>query len=320
LLDEAWRLARNSHGYGLTVHTPGMFVVDGKRGRFRAVSITGAQCELDCEHCKGALLKSMPHVPTPGTLMAFGKRAAARADHGLLITGGCDSAGRLPWREFLPVIRSLKESTSLLITVHAGQTDAETARALKDAGVDQALVDVIGDDDTARHVYHLPEGVKTIRRTLDALAAADLAISPHIVFGLHYGVEKGEKAALEILKDYPLKKYVVVALTPSSGTPMAAVSPPAAEDVAAFIARARLQLPHLEASLGCARPRGAYRRRLDVLAVRAGVNSLALPADSALDEATTRGLRITRMETCCSLSAAGNCCDNSLSDVSSALP
>ena len=301
LLDSAWSESRFHHGNCLTAHIPGMFVVNGRRGKYRAVSITGDKCDLGCEHCKGSLLKTMPAAATPEMLLRLGRQASERGDRGILVTGGCDSDGRLPWKEFVAAISTLKAETDLAISVHTGQIDRETAHVLKESGVDQALVDIIGDDATAREVYHLSEGTSAIRRTMESLALAGLEIIPHVVFGIHYGREKGESAALEMLADFPLRKYVVVVIMPARGTPMAAVQPPSPERVVAFLARARLKLPELEASLGCARPRGFYRRDLDVLAVRAGINSLALPSEPALEEARQRGLNIIYRETCCSL-------------------
>lgn len=301
LLDQAWNLSRLHHGYTLSVHIPGMFVVNGRRGRYRAVSITGGGCDLDCEHCKGSLLKTMPYALTPESLVERGREAFERGDHGILVSGGCDGMGRLPWKEFIPAIKRIKAETSLVVTVHAGQVDPATARALKEAGVDQALVDVIGDDTTARDVYHLDNGVATIAGTLESLSMAGLEIVPHILFGLHFGQRKGEDQALRMLKDSDIKKYVLVVIMPAAGTPMAGIEPPAPLEVALFLAGARLALPSLEASLGCARPRGKYRRELDVLAVSAGVNSLALPSDQGLREAERRKLRILYSETCCSL-------------------
>jgi lipoyl synthase len=301
LLDMAWNVSRSRHGNELTVYTPGMFVVDGRRGKYRALSITGDKCDLGCEHCKGSLLKTMPAADTPEMLLRLGREAAERGDRGILVTGGCDSNGRLPWKEFVATISTLKAETNLAISVHTGQLDHEAASALRESGVDQVLVDVIGDDATAKEVYHLAEGTSAIRRTMEALASAGLEIIPHIVFGIHYGRERGETEALEMLREFPLKKYVVVVIMPARGTPMADVQPPSPESVAGFLARARLELPEPEASLGCARPRGFYRRDLDILAVQAGINSLALPSEQALEEARRRGLNIMYRETCCSL-------------------
>jgi lipoyl synthase len=302
LLESAWDLSRERHGNTLSVHVPGMFVVNGRRGRYHAISITGDECELDCDHCKGSLLRTMAHVRDAEDLVSAGLDAAARGDRGILVTGGCDRNGRLPWDRFTHAIRDLKRRTDLVITVHAGQVDLDTATALRDAGVDQALVDVIGDDATAREVYHLPDGAAAVRRTLDALAATGLEIVPHILVGLYYGRERGERAALGLLGQYPVTRYVVVVIMPAKGTPMAGVEPPAPERVARLLVEARLAYPDLSASLGCARPRGRYRRRLDVLAVRAGINVLAVPSEEALSEAAARGLTITHHETCCSLS------------------
>ncbi len=300
-LRTAWDLSREYHGSVISFHVPGMFVVDGRRGRYRAVSITGARCDLDCGHCKGKLLETMAHAPEPEDLVRIGLEAAQRGDHGMLITGGCDRFGRLPWREFLPAIARLKTETDLILTVHAGQVDRETARSLKSGGVDQALVDVMGDDETVKRVYRLDEGTAVIRRTLDALADAGVETVPHILFGIYYGEERAECEALEILRNYPLRKYVVVVLMPFLGTPMEGVSAPPPERVAEFLAGARIALPTVKASLGCARPRGRYRRRLDPLAVRAGVNVMALPSDAAVDEARALGLSVEFRETCCSL-------------------
>lgn len=300
-LDSAWDISRAHHGNRLTVHVPGMFMMNGNLGKYQAVSITGDRCDLSCEHCKGSLLKTMPQAPTPDGLLRFGRAAAKRGDYGFLVTGGCDRDGRLPWRDFIPVIKQLKAETGLIITVHAGQVGPDDAAALKNAGVDQALVDLIGDDTTAQEVYHLAEGTRTIRRTMESLATAGLEIVPHVIFGIHYGRERGEHVALEMLKAYPLRKYVVVVLMSAKGTPMERVEPPALETVAAFIARARHELPTLQASLGCARPRGRYRRRLDVLAFRAGINALALPSDELLEEAKARETEVVHRQTCCSL-------------------
>ena len=301
LLELAWSESRARHGWSLTAYLPGMFVVDGRRGKYRAVSITGDKCDLDCGHCKGTLLKSMEHALDPSDLKRLAQAAVARGDHGILVTGGCDQEGRLPWEQFIPTIRELKAQTDLKITVHSGQLDVRTARALKEAGVDQALLDVLGDDNTARDVCHLPHGSASIRRTLDSLNEAGLEVVPHIIFGIHYGRQHGETAALEMLKQYPLNKYVVVVIVPTRGTEMAGIEPPPPEQVASFIALARLEIPGAKASLGCARPRGPYRKKLDVLAVKAGINSIALPSTEALEEAKNKGLEITYEETCCSL-------------------
>jgi len=68
LFELAWAESRARHGSRLTAYLPGMFVVDGRRGKYRAVSITGDKCDLDCGHCKGTLLRSMEHALSPDEL------------------------------------------------------------------------------------------------------------------------------------------------------------------------------------------------------------------------------------------------------------
>jgi lipoyl synthase len=302
----AWQASRERHGNRLVVSVPGMFVVDGRRGKYRAVSITGNQCALNCDHCRGTLLKTMPDAATPERLLELAREAEKRGDLGMLVTGGCDARGGLPWEAFGATIARIKAHTGLRISVHTGILDAPTARLLKASGVDQALIDVIADETTARDVYHLPDAVHGVRRTLDALAACGLETVPHIIYGIHFGTRRGEFEALRMLRDYPLKKFVIVVLMPSGDTAMEQVIPPRVEEVARFLCRAREELPDPEMSLGCARPRGRYRLALDFLAVRAGINGLALPSDWALAEAERLGLEVVYQQTCCSVDPAAS--------------
>jgi uncharacterized radical SAM superfamily protein len=99
---------------------------------------------------------------------------------------------------------------------------------------------------------------------------------------------------------YPAEQVVFVSLMAIPGTPMAGVSSPRAEEVAEIIARARLAMPGVRMSLGCARRRGDSR--LEMLALEAGVNRLALPADETVEHARGLGLTLRYQNTCCSVS------------------
>ncbi len=301
LFVEAWRLSRSIFGNDFTIYQPGMFVINGQRGAYHTVSITGASCELGCDHCGGQLLKNMSPALSPQDLVNFGLKASARGDRGILVSGGCDKQGALPWSSFVKAIDQIKRETDLIVTVHTGQVDFGTARALREAGVDQALIDVIGDDSTAGEIFHLENGTTTIIKSVEALFQAGLEVIPHILYGIHYGREKGEHKALEIISKYPLTKYVIVVFTPMKNTRMFDVTPPDPMSVATFIAEARLKIPNAKSSLGCARPGGKHRKELDLLAITAGVNSLAVGYDYVSEEARKLGLNIIYKYTCCSL-------------------
>lgn len=300
LFRQAWAAAREHHGNEVTFYLPGMIRWGDRRGRYPAVSITGRSCALQCDHCRGRLLEPMIPAGSPEAWREKALRLAGRGVHGILVSGGADAEGRLPWKRFAPSLRRIVRETGIRLTAHAGFPDAEDAGLLKGAGVRQALIDVMGDDETARRVYHLPS-LFTVTRSLDALAGSGPDLAPHIVAGLYHGRIRGEPRALEILRDYAPAVLVVVVLTPLPGTPMASVPSPRPLEVARLIARARILLPDVPLSLGCERPRNREGTALEILALMAGVNRMAVWSEEALLEARRLGLTPRFQETCCSL-------------------
>ena len=298
-LQEARERSWEVFGKKVTFYVPGMIRCDGMTGRYQAVSITGKACALQCEHCGGALLRSMIPAVSPEALVKTCLRLAERGDHGVLVSGGCDGYGRLPWERFLGALREVKDRTHLFLSVHSGLVDRPTARRLKGAGVDQALIDVVGDEDTYRSVCHLPFGTSGIRSSLEALAGAGLEIVPHVVCGLHFGEIRGEMRALQAIARFPVAQLVVVSVMKVRKA-AGRFAQPAAEDIADLIAEARFLMPAVPISLGCARQRG--NRRLERLAIDAGVNRMALPSDEAVGHARSYGLEVRLQATCCSVS------------------
>jgi hypothetical protein len=301
MLEEARRISWNNRGRRITFFLPGMFILNGQTGNYPALSITGPRCDLRCDHCQGKLLESMIPADDPDVLFEKCLALERTGRCGVLISGGCDRDGCLPWEPFLPAIRAVKEKTRLFISVHAGFIRESDAAGLKQAGVDQALVDVIGDDETLQRVYHVPFGVERIVAGLEALQKAGVPIVPHIVCGIDYGRMRGEQKALDIVAPFKVEQVVVLSLMGIPATPVQRVNPPRAEAVAELIALARFKMPETLISLGCARPRGS--RRLEVLAVDAGVNRMALPSDEAVERARSYGLDIRYQKTCCSVPA-----------------
>lgn len=299
MLDEARRISWNNLGRRITFFLPGMFIQNGLSGNYPAVSITGSRCDLMCDHCQGKLLETMIPADDPKALFEKCLALEQKGNCGVLISGGCNRDGCLPWEPFLPAISAIKEKTRLFVSVHAGFIGEKGAAGLKQAGVDQALVDVIGDDETLQRIYHVPFGVERIVASLEALQKADLPIVPHIVCGIDYGRMGGEQNALDIIAHFRVEQVVILSLMGIPGTPVQRANPPRPEEVAELIATARLRMPHTPISLGCARTRG--NDRLDVLAVDAGVNRMALPSDEAIARAQAYGLDIRYQKSCCSV-------------------
>lgn len=301
LLEEAREASWAHFGKRIAFYLPGMVRYGGERGRYPALSITGPDCRLNCEHCKGEVLRPMVPATTPEALIEKCLQIAAQGNYGCLLTGGCMEDGSLPWASFMDAIAEVKRRTNLWISIHSGLIDNETARGLKRAGIDQALIEVIGDGKTWKEVYHLDNGMEAMERSLHALFNAGLEVVPHIVVGLYFGRIEGEFRALEITAAFNPRQMAIVSLMPISGTPMKGVRPPEPEEIAEVIATARLLMPTTLISLGCARSRGKESSRIEDYAVDAGVNRMAIPSDSAMERARYYGLEMAFYNTCCSV-------------------
>ncbi len=304
-LHESMQWAREASwkrfGKQITFYLPGMFIYNNMTGRYPALSVTGSDCALMCEHCRGEILKSMFDAKDPGELVNQCRELENRGAVGVLLSGGCDQAGRLPWHRFLRSIEEIKRHTGLIVSAHTGFLDLKRALELKAAGLDQALIDVVGDHATYLSVYHLSNGTELLLQTLESLQHAGLSIVPHIVCGLNGGRITSEAEAIDILVPFPIDKLVIVSLMKLPKAAAATFIAPAPEEVAHIIVKARETLPAAKISLGCARQRGCSE--LEVLAIRAGVNSMALPSDEAIREAEKQSLDIRYQKTCCSISA-----------------
>ncbi|UCD13204.1 MAG: radical SAM protein [Thermoplasmatales archaeon] len=299
MIEQSRILSWKKFGKNITFYHPGMFWYNGSWGDYPALSITGKYCELQCDHCKGKILESMISVSNPRELVQQCEELKKKGNTGCLISGGSHKDGTLPWENFIPAIRTVKETLNLHISIHCGIINLITAKKLKKAGVDQALIDVIGDDETFRNIYHCSFGIDKIEKSLDALRRADVPIIPHIVVGLNYGKIKGEYHAIEMVKKYNPEAVTIVALMPLKDTPMENTLPPSPKEIARVIATARIEMPSIPISLGCARDRS--NPEIDVLAVECGVNRIALPSDEAIDKVKEFGLTIKWEKTCCSV-------------------
>jgi uncharacterized radical SAM superfamily protein len=271
---------------------------DHRPERFVAVSVTGAQCALACEHCRSRVLEGMLPLGR-GTLYDLAAAVKAEGARGLLVSGGCDRQGRVPLLRHIPDLERARRELDLVIRVHPGLADEETAAALAGVGVDGAMVDVIGARETIRDVYHLDVEVEEYEAVLARLLRHGVPLIPHIVLGLHHGRMLGEWRALDMIARHRPKVLVLVVLMPLTGTPMAAVTPPSADEIGAFFAAARAAVPDAPITLGCARPLGPLKAEIDRRAVDAGLDGIAYPAEGIVAHARARGLAPRFHDACC---------------------
>jgi uncharacterized radical SAM superfamily protein len=267
---------------------------------FPSISITGSSCALKCKHCNGKVLDTMVPALSPEALFDVCAQLKKDGAAGCLISGGCLPDGSVPIERFVDVIAQIKKNLGLTVIVHTGVIDPSTAKRLKDSGVDAALIDIIGSDETIREVYHLDVSVEDYDKSLRAFHDAGIPFVPHVLVGLHYGELRGELEALKMIARYSPSAVITIAFMPIRGTPMEKVTPPEPEDIAKILVSSKLLMPNTPTVLGCMRPKGEHRKRTDMLAVRAGVNGIAFPVEEAVQLAESLNLEISFSSLCCS--------------------
>lgn len=302
-------IRRNNFPDRIRFHAPGLKRYQTSEytthdaAEFVSISVTGSACALSCEHCRMQVLHGMEDLSRfEGSLFELCARLAAKGARGVLVSGGSDSRGRVPLLGHMADLVRVRRELGLVIRVHPGLPDEATCRGLGEVGIDGAMVDIIGHEDTIREVYHLDATPQDYDDCLARLSEHGVPTVPHIILGLHFGRMLGEEEALRIVARHAPSLLVLVVLMPLNGTPMAGVVPPSLEEIGAFFQAARTALPSTPVLLGCARPLGHLKEQIDRLAVDAGLNGIAYPAEGIVAYARERGLEPDFVNACCGVS------------------
>jgi uncharacterized radical SAM superfamily protein len=267
-----------------------------------AVSITGGDCQLQCDHCKAKVLEPMIAARTPDELWRMANEQIERGAKGMLLTGGSNRRNEVEYGPFYSTIRRIKDAfPSFRIALHTALTNPDGARCMEQAGVNVAMMDVIGAQDTVTQVYHLKRSVDEFEQTLAALVATRLRVVPHIVLGLHYGRFLGEWHALEMVKRHSPPALVLVVAMPFYAPASRPFAIPDAHELGRFFLDARAALPDASLLLGCARPAGRVKTQIDAYAVMAGLDGIAHPAEGMVEFATRLGRAVRVTPACCSI-------------------
>ncbi len=277
------------------------------KNSFPAFSITAGACALQCDHCQAKILEPMIPATSPEELERKVRDLILLQDlRGFLLSGGSNRRNEVPYPRYLPTVEKLKrEFPYLQIAVHAALMDEARAKSLESAGVDVAMMDVIGAQQTVAEVYHLDRPVADYEATLAALRATKMRVVPHIVIGLHYGRLLGELNALEIVARHGVDALVLVVVMPfyaPANRPFATVPE---RDVAAVFMAARERLPGVAVQLGCARPPGRHKLATDAYAVMSGLDGIAFPAPGVVALARAIGRPVAQAHACCSIAIDG---------------
>ncbi len=277
------------------------------KNSFPAFSITAGGCALNCDHCQKKILEPMIPATKPEHLDRQVRDMIMMQDlQGFLLSGGSNKRNEIQYARYLPVVEQLKHDfPHLQIAIHTALLDEMAAKSMESAGVDSAMMDVIGAQETIKQVYKLDRSVDDFEATLAALTATKLKVTPHIVVGLHYGKILGEQNALDIVARYDCHALVLVVIMPFYAKP-GTFETPKTSDVGHIFLKARQTLPDKQVLLGCARPPGMHKRVTDAYAVMAGLDGIAFPADGAVAVCETIGRPHAQEHACCAIKLGGS--------------
>ncbi|MEW5995678.1 MAG: radical SAM protein, partial [Candidatus Zixiibacteriota bacterium] len=257
-------------------------------------------CALSCKHCNKRYLHGMISCTSPDVLFTTCTKMASKGARGILLSGGYNADGFVPFEPFLDAIARIKSETGLFISAHTGIIPGWLANELGRAGVDQADFDIIGDDETIKFVTGLDKKVEDYRHSIRALEKTLPHIAPHICVGIHGGQLKGELRALELASEINPSVLVLLSFVPTPGTNFEGIRPASASEFGKIVAAASAAMPDSEIALGCMRPRQG-RGELELEALRAGADRIELPSVVTIRAAEKMGLQVRRLNACCSI-------------------
>ncbi len=276
----AWQVRRSNFPDRITFYYP---------RRTIPVTVTGQRSSLNCAHCGGYYLRGMS---SPKAAM---KGLVGEGVTSFLVSGGCDRQGRIPLLQAQDTIAALAEKGRL--NLHVGLVGEAEARFLSPYA-ERVSFDFVTDTTTIQEVTGLSVTGEDYTRSYRCLRE-HLQVVPHLCVGLWRGRIHGEYEAVETLKEIGLETLVLIIFTPTRGTKYQDCRPPSLDQVGDFFQWVRKTLPRVPILLGCMRPGGSYRRAVDQLAVRCGLNGIVQPTLPARRLAVRYGLSVVTAEECC---------------------
>ncbi len=273
---------------------------------FPTISITAGGCALNCKHCNRQYLKQMIPCPFPDLLVKTCLKFAENGVKGILLSGGYNSEGYVPYEEFIDAIETIKKETGIFISAHTGLVPDWLAKKLGRAGVNLADFDLIGDDETIKSIIGLEKKTGDYLKTMKSLKKALPEVTPHICVGLHDGKLNGEFRAVEMAAEINPKLLVFLSLIPTRNTPLEECAAPPIQEIERVISFARERIPKAELALGCMRSRDDERAGLEKAAINAGVRRVVMPSKETIEWAEKSGFAIKRFDACCAAPIGGS--------------
>jgi len=255
-----------------------------------SVSLTGESCYLNCRHCGGKYLKNMSkldEIPDePGRYTS------------LLISGGVNERGEVPIELFKDDLRRLKER-GYRLNLHTGIIrEKRDLEFLKYA--DSVSVELVSSNEIIKDVFNADFTVDDYIRTYRTLENLNVNLHPHITLGLDCGRMRHDFKIIDLLEELNPPKLVVNLFIPTLGTEFENCEPPDLEKVEQFFELLNIRLKNTILFLGCMQPKGRYREKLQMVALRSGVRVVVKPVEGLIRMLRENEIEYKEFDECCS--------------------
>lgn len=140
LIDEMaarWQRLPGREAHGINFYTPTFKayqtseIADCGKSSWPAVSITGGDCKLQCDHCKAKILEPMIPARTPEDLWRTVNELVEDGAQGMLLTGGSDHRNEVHYGPYYDTIRRIKdEFPDFSIACHTALVDEDAAKCM----------------------------------------------------------------------------------------------------------------------------------------------------------------------------------------------
>ena len=120
--------------------------------QFIPLSVTGKDCELQCEHCNKKYLQDMKDISSEKLLRDNLDALIAKNAQGCLISGGSDENGKVPFLRFKDILIEYKKKSDLIFNFHTGILNENDVKELSEIEPDVVSFDLTLDDDIIKNI------------------------------------------------------------------------------------------------------------------------------------------------------------------------
>ncbi|MCK9475697.1 MAG: radical SAM protein [Candidatus Muirbacterium halophilum] len=252
-----------------------------------SISLTNKNCFLNCPYCNKHYLINMKKISD----IKNDKYSS------ILVSGGMNDKGCVPFIEHFNELLDLKNK-NIKLNIHTGIIKNNSDFIKLKEIADCVSFDFLIHKETIKRIYGDFFTQKDFTHSIDNFLKNKIRVVPHVMIGVNEGEILGEKQAIDYLSER-FDEIVFLVLIVNKNTDFALFKSPNIEDVLDIIKYGKSKIKNV--SLGCMRPGGIYRRKLDIEALKLGVDKIVMPSKEAEKYALENKFLIEYSYECCVL-------------------